>query len=78
MRYYIVNGTEQLILFKVANELVEDFESNHMEKVIASGASIAEALLNFGQADNLRRKEVLEAKPMKYKKSLPGNSCDAG
>jgi hypothetical protein len=67
MKYYIVNGAEQLILYKVADELVENFESNYMEKVIASGLSIAEALLNFGQADNQQRKEVLEAKPVKYK-----------
>ena len=67
MRYYFVNEAEQLILFKVANELVEDFESNYMEKVIASGITIADALLNFEQANYQQREQVLEAKPVKYK-----------
>lgn len=70
MKYYIITEGEQLVLYKVANELVEDFENNHKEKVIASGASIAEALLNFGQADHQQRKEALEAKPVKYKSTV--------
>lgn len=70
MKYFIVNEAEQLVLYKVANELVEDFESKYKEKVIASGISIAEALLNFGQADKHQRKEVLEAEPVKYKNPL--------
>lgn len=78
MRYYIVIEAEQLILYKVANELVEDFESNYIEKVIASGISIAEALLDFGQADNQQRKEALEAKPVKYKSSVSGNNHHVG
>ncbi|HTE25719.1 hypothetical protein [Flavitalea sp.] len=69
MRYYIVNEEEQLTLFKVANELVEDFESNYLEKVIASGISIADALLNFDQANYRQREQVLEAKPVKYRKT---------
>lgn len=70
MRYYIINEAEQLILFKVANELVEDFESNYKEKVIASGSGIADTLLNFEQASYQQREQMLVAKPVKYKNSV--------
>lgn len=70
MKYYIISEGEQLVLYKVANELIEDFESKYKEKVIASGMSIAEALLGFSQADYQQSNASLEAKPVKYKATL--------
>lgn len=67
MKYHIVNEGKQLVLYKVANELIEDFESKYKEKVIASGMSIAEALLDFSQANYQQSNASLEARPVKYK-----------
>lgn len=52
MKYYIVDRQNQLVLFKVANELVEEFESQHKDQVIASDNSIMEVLLEFERVDD--------------------------
>lgn len=67
MKYHIVSEGAQLVLYKVTNELIEYFESKYKEKVIASGMSIVEALLNFSQVDYRPKNAELEAKPVKYK-----------
>lgn len=52
MKYYIVDRQNKLVLFKVANELVEEFESQHKDQVIASDNSIMEVLLEFERVDD--------------------------
>ena len=55
MKYYIASRQDQLVLFKVANELVEEFENEHKGQVIVSGNSIMEVLLEFEQVDDPRK-----------------------
>ena len=52
MKYYIVDRQNKLVLFKVANELLEEFESQHKDQVIASDNSIMEVLLEFERVDD--------------------------
>lgn len=66
MKYYIVGEQGQLTLFKVANELIKDFEDEYQDRVIASGNSIMEALLEFQQVDDPRKDLAMEARPVKY------------
>ena len=54
MKYYIVERQGELILFKVANDLVETFEKESMGKIIAEGNSILEALLNLNKGMKIR------------------------
>jgi len=67
MKYYLVNREGQLVLFKVANELISDFEREHKDQVIASGNRIMDALLEFEWVDDPRKEGEMEAKPVKHK-----------
>ncbi len=67
MRYYVVNEADQLILFKVANDLIEAFEKEHGQKVIAHGNSIMEALLEFEKVNYYVPEIELNPQPSKYK-----------
>ena len=69
MKYYISSRQDQLVLFKVANELVEEFENEHKDQVIASGNSIMEALLEFERVDDPRKNGGIEGGSVKYKSS---------
>lgn len=69
MRYYIVDSKSQLVLFKVANERVEEFEIGHKDQVIASGNSIMEALLEFEQVDDPRKNGGIGGGSVKFKSS---------
>ncbi|MFT3749153.1 MAG: hypothetical protein QM768_12580 [Agriterribacter sp.] len=73
MKYYIISEGEQLVLYKVANELIEEFENKHKDKVIASGVSIAEALLDFEQANSKQTEQLFVAKSVKYKNGMAGD-----
>lgn len=67
MKYYIIEKENQLTLFKVANELVTDFENEYNDRVIASGNSIMEVLLEFEQVDDSRKDGEMESRPVKYR-----------
>lgn len=67
MKYYIVEGESQLTLFKVANELITNFENEYSDRVIASGNSIMEVLLEFEQVDDPRKAGEMESRPAKYR-----------
>jgi hypothetical protein len=69
MKYYISSRQDQLVLFKVPNELVSAFENENKDQVIASGNSIMEALLEFEQVDDPRKNGALEGGSVKYKGS---------
>lgn len=67
MKYYIASKENQLVLFKVANELVSAFEKEHKDQVIASGNNIMEALLEFEQVDDPRKNGEIGGGSVKYK-----------
>lgn len=69
MKYYIASRENQLVLFKVANELMEEFEKEHKDQVIASGNNIMEVLLEFEQVDDPRKNGGLGGGSVKYKGS---------
>ena len=69
MKYYIVEKESQLTLFKVANELVTDFENEYNNRVIVSGNSIMEALLEFERVDDPRKNGEIGGGSVKYKSS---------
>lgn len=67
MKYYIISEGERLVLYKVANELIANFEIDYKDQAIASGNSMMEVLLEFEKADDSRKAGQMEAKPVKYK-----------
>lgn len=69
MKYYIVDRLSQLVLLKVANELVDEFENGHKDQVIASGNSIMEALLEFERVDDPRKNGGIGGGSAKFKSS---------
>lgn len=67
MKYYVVDKQNELVLFKVPNELIEEFENKHKGQVKASGNSIMEVLLEFEQVDDPRKGGEMESRPVKYR-----------
>ena len=67
MKYYIAEGKDKLILFKVSNELVAAFEKEHNHQVIVHGESIMEVLLAFEQSDDPRKHCGMETESVKYR-----------
>ncbi|HTN06454.1 hypothetical protein [Agriterribacter sp.] len=66
MKHCIVDKQSQLILFKVADELVEEFEIGHKDQVIAFGNSIMEALLEFERVDDPKEEGEIGGGSVKY------------
>lgn len=69
MKYYLVDKQNELVLFKVPNELIEEFENKHKDQVIASGNSIMETLLEFEQIEYPGKNGVIGGRSVKYKSS---------
>ena len=66
MKYYIVPKENEYALFRVSNELTEDFEKEYQPKVIAHGGSILEALAKFELAEKIPEM-VLDTTLRKFK-----------
>lgn len=61
LRYYIINGTTGLTIFKVELGDIDRFESAYSDRVIARGTSLADVLCSTRWADKIPL-ELLEGK----------------